>query len=252
MSDNLPPAPTPPAEAGTPNTVTNISGGVNINAQRDVNIGGDVVGRDKSTNSQPVRNLLDSSTVQDTPNRLIITSVDELLAQFQSYSHARVSFLAQLQQSRSCRDPLAEFSEVLVARLLGATRAPNRVQKGYDLTRPNGRHVQVKYLSNPGAGWINWHTVHFTELCEEYALVLFVRLRLQSVLVFPCETVSQVCQALKKHHPYQDRLLQFTEKNLSVIRADPARFEALGVEIFQFGEAAASQLSPDAGATRKE
>ena len=49
MADNLPPAPTPPAESGTPNTVTNISGGVNLDAQHDVNIGGDVVGRDKTT-----------------------------------------------------------------------------------------------------------------------------------------------------------------------------------------------------------
>ncbi|CAG0936702.1 Regulatory protein AfsR [Thermoflexales bacterium] len=48
MSDN-PSEPTPPAEAGTPTTATNISGGVNLNAQRDANIGGDVVGRDKTT-----------------------------------------------------------------------------------------------------------------------------------------------------------------------------------------------------------
>jgi hypothetical protein len=46
MSDNPPPE---PAEAGTPNTATNVSGGVNLDAQRDVNIGGDVVGRNKTT-----------------------------------------------------------------------------------------------------------------------------------------------------------------------------------------------------------
>jgi tetratricopeptide (TPR) repeat protein len=48
MSDN-PPEPVPPAEVGTTNTVTNVSGGVNLDAQHDVNIGGDVVGRDKMT-----------------------------------------------------------------------------------------------------------------------------------------------------------------------------------------------------------
>ena len=47
MPDNPPPEPDPPAEAGNPTTVTNTSGGVNLDAQRDVNIGGDVVGRDK-------------------------------------------------------------------------------------------------------------------------------------------------------------------------------------------------------------
>jgi hypothetical protein len=49
MSDNLSPANTPPAEDNTQNTVTNRSGGVNLDTQRDVNIGGDVVGRDKVT-----------------------------------------------------------------------------------------------------------------------------------------------------------------------------------------------------------
>jgi hypothetical protein len=49
MSDNPPPEPTPPAEAGTPSTVTDISSGGNLDAQRDVNIGGDVVSRDKIT-----------------------------------------------------------------------------------------------------------------------------------------------------------------------------------------------------------
>jgi len=46
MFDN-PPEPALPPEAGTPTTSANISGGVNLDAQRDVTIGGDVVGRDK-------------------------------------------------------------------------------------------------------------------------------------------------------------------------------------------------------------
>ena len=47
MSDNLPPAPASHAESGShPNTVTNISGGVKIDSQGDVNIHGPVVGRD--------------------------------------------------------------------------------------------------------------------------------------------------------------------------------------------------------------
>jgi hypothetical protein len=49
MSDNPQPEPAPPAEAGDPTTDTNVSGRVNLDAQHDVNIGGDVVGRDKVT-----------------------------------------------------------------------------------------------------------------------------------------------------------------------------------------------------------
>jgi MFS family permease len=63
MADNL-----PPTETDTPNTVTNISGGVNVNAQGDVNIGGDVVGRDKIT--QIITNIFQSDTAQrDARNR---------------------------------------------------------------------------------------------------------------------------------------------------------------------------------------
>jgi hypothetical protein len=62
MSDNPPPESPPPAEAGTPTTATNISGGVNLDAQRDVNIGGDVVGRDKisvqTANINPLFNAM--------------------------------------------------------------------------------------------------------------------------------------------------------------------------------------------------
>jgi len=47
MSDN-PPEPAPPAEAGTPNAVINTRGGVNLDAQRDINTGGDVIGRDRT------------------------------------------------------------------------------------------------------------------------------------------------------------------------------------------------------------
>ncbi len=49
MSDTPSPEPTSPAEADTLTTVTNISGGVNLDARHDVNIGGDVIGGDKIT-----------------------------------------------------------------------------------------------------------------------------------------------------------------------------------------------------------
>jgi hypothetical protein len=63
MADNL-----PPTETDTPNTVTNISGGVNVNAQGDVNIGGDVVGRDKIT--QIITNIFQGDSAQrDLRNR---------------------------------------------------------------------------------------------------------------------------------------------------------------------------------------
>ena len=46
----MPPTSTPNSDKGPQVTsTTNVSGGANLDAQRDVNIGGDVVGRDKIT-----------------------------------------------------------------------------------------------------------------------------------------------------------------------------------------------------------
>jgi hypothetical protein len=53
VSDNPSPEPASPAEASTSTTVTNISGGVNLDAQHDVNISGDVVGLDKIVYEAP-------------------------------------------------------------------------------------------------------------------------------------------------------------------------------------------------------
>ena len=47
MTDSNPP--TPDSSAESAQSVTNVSGGVNLDAQHDVNIGGDVIGRDKIT-----------------------------------------------------------------------------------------------------------------------------------------------------------------------------------------------------------
>lgn len=75
MSDNPDSELTSSVETRTTNTVASISGGVNLDAQRDVNIGGDVVGRDKITQTtigytaEQVSTLLTqiSSTFQPKP-----------------------------------------------------------------------------------------------------------------------------------------------------------------------------------------
>lgn len=74
-------------------------------------------------------------------------SISVELGPFHEYMQARCEFLKSVECSTSCRDPLAEFSEWLVAQLLSATFAASRVQKGFDVIRQNGRQVQVKYLA---------------------------------------------------------------------------------------------------------
>jgi hypothetical protein len=132
---------------------------------------------------------------------------------------------------------LAEFSEILVSRILNATLADSRVQKGYDLIRPNQRLVQVKYLLNSSKVWINEHPIKFPPLVDEYALVIFVGLQLEAVLVFRRETLSQVCALLAKAHPNQDTTLQFTRRNYETILSGKSKFEKLGLEVYRFENA---------------
>lgn len=164
-------------------------------------------------------------------------SIVEILSQFQIYSKSRSQFLEQINLSRSCRDPLAEFSEVIVGKLLNATLADSRVQKGYDLIRPNQRLIQVKYLCNPSKNWINEHTIKFPESVDEYALVIFVALQLESVVVFQRETLSQVCSMLGKAHSNQDTTLQFTRRNYETLLSEKSKFEKLGLEVYRFEDA---------------
>ncbi len=66
MSDS----PQPPPEEHEPDEVTNVSGGVNVSAADDVSIGGDVVGRDKVTQTT---NITQIGMTPEAVRRLVIT-----------------------------------------------------------------------------------------------------------------------------------------------------------------------------------
>jgi len=182
---------------------------------------------------------LKNITMRNAGNPQCDDHISTLLKALHTYSEARTLFLSQIGRGGSCRDPLAEFSEILVGYLLRAVPAGSRVQKGYDLVKPNGRHIQVRYLANPKGKWVNEHVVDFTSGCDEYALVIFVALQLQSALVFQRETIGEVCALLGKRHPNQRITLQFTQRNYEAIIKEPSRYQALGVIIYQFSELAA-------------
>jgi hypothetical protein len=96
----------------------------------------------------------------------------ELANAYAHYRLARIRFLNRLHIPASNRDPIAEFCERLVAVLLGAGLASNRVQAGWDLETPAGERIQVKYLANAGAdgSWVNEHVVSFVPGVNRYAL----------------------------------------------------------------------------------
>jgi len=160
--------------------------------------------------------------------------LQELIQAFQDYAQIRSRFLRLLSVPRSCRDPLAEFSEVLVSRLLGAQRVASRVQKGFDLISPDGKHVQVKSLCNATTPWVNEHHIRFGEGVDLYALVLFEAMGLKTVLVFPRASLAQIGLRLGKRHPRQDSELQLTQKNVHRILQERVFFESLGMRIFDF------------------
>jgi hypothetical protein len=156
----------------------------------------------------------------------------ELLSALDAYRPVRQAFLATLGLPASNRDPFAEFSEQIVHALMGGTLAESRVQAGHDLVLLDGLKVQVRYLANPGAGWVNEHFVHQIPGVELYALVLFEAFAVVGVLVFPTADLTEICAALGKRHPRQNETLQFTRRNFCAIRDNPERFRRMGVRIW--------------------
>lgn len=156
----------------------------------------------------------------------------ELLARFADYRQGRVSLLANIGIEISNRDPLSEFAEVLVARLLDGQLADSRVQKGWDVRAADGRLIQVKYVANPAVGqWVNWHTIEQDEGWDAYALVVYLDLTPVVVYIFPRGDFSALCSALGKRHADQDRTLQFTKTCHLLMSANPSEFERFGVEV---------------------
>lgn len=161
------------------------------------------------------------------------TDIGLLVQYFQEYRFARLALIERLGCPHSNRDPLAEFSERLVASLSGGRLAESRVQKGHDVVRPDGRKVQVKYLANPNGTWVNEHTVRFTADVEDYAVVFFAGLQPAMVLIFRREGCAAVTAALGKRHPGQETTLQLTQRNYEQILRQCDRFTALGMDIFK-------------------
>lgn len=147
-----------------------------------------------------------------------------LLTALGHYRQARRELLAILGLPESNRDPLAEFSEHLVASLIGGALAESRVQRGWDILTSEGAHVQVRYLANPSSQWVNEHLVDFrSPETDQYALVTFEDLAPTAVLIFRRATLGSLGAWLGKRHPNQDVTLQLTHRN--VLRLIDARSE---------------------------
>jgi hypothetical protein len=161
-----------------------------------------------------------------------VESIESLLASWLRYRQSRCALLAELGLPESNRDPLAEFSEVVVATLLGGSRATSRVQKGFDVLGKGGERIEVKYLANPRGRFINEHTI-LRGNWDQYALVCFEDLRPIWVLVFQEWGLALLHSALGKRHPRAGQELQFTWGNYRAVTSAPQRFTRNGLTAYQ-------------------
>ncbi len=160
-------------------------------------------------------------------------NVADLLTAFEGYRECRLGLLSEIGIEVSNRDPLSEFAEVLVARLLDGSLADNRVQKGWDVLLRDETRVQVKYVANPSdGGWVNWHTIFRDEGWDAYALVVYLNLAPKVVYVFQNTDFGDLCTALGKRHEDQATTLQFTKTCHQALSANPDAFERYGVKVY--------------------
>ena len=159
--------------------------------------------------------------------------LSRVLAVYQRYVEARNALLDELHLSwHSNRDPLVEFSEWLVAALVGGTLAESPVQKDWDVRGPDGEKIQVKYLANSTEHWVNEHLVQVNEQMDRYAIVIVESLMPQAVVIFPARNLEAVGAALGKRHSHLDTTLQFTQANYRQILGSIAHFKTLGVAVY--------------------
>jgi hypothetical protein len=166
-------------------------------------------------------------------------SIDRLMEIWSHYRLARLDLMSHLHRPKSPRDPVGEWSEMLVKQLLGGRfptkhdQSINPVQRGYDIVLDkDGTLVQIKSLSNLSGKWVNSHTIQFTDSVGAYAIVFFIDLRPERVLVFAKQHLKRIWERLGKWHPKPDTELQLTQDNYKRILADKSTFASLGIRIW--------------------
>jgi hypothetical protein len=166
-------------------------------------------------------------------------SIDILMETWNDYQAARVHLLSHLHRPKSLRDPVGEWSEMLVKQLLHGSfpvkpdLSIDPVRKGYDLVLDkDGTQVQIKSLSNPKEKWVNPpDPIQFTNNIGAYAIVFFTDLRPEVVLVFP-KQLKPIRERLGKQPSKQDTELLLTQRNFEQILKDKRAFTSLGIRIW--------------------
>lgn len=168
-----------------------------------------------------------------------VATASELLTALADYREARLRLLQLIEVPVSNRDPLAEFSERLVAAVWGGTCSPFRNQPGWDVRLPDGTTVQVKYLTNDASGrWQNIHEVRLVN-ADAYAVVMIENFTVVGIAMFPCNAFQLIGKALGKRGSLGlDQGWDLTRTVWLRFRDEPETFRPLGVQV---------RLPPDFG-----
>lgn len=170
-------------------------------------------------------------------------TIDMLMETWNCYRPARLDLLSRLHRPKSLRDPVCEWSEMLVKQLLHGRfpikpdQSIDPVRKDYDIVLDkDGTQVQIKSLSNLNGKWVNEHLIQFTGSIGAYAIVFFTDLRPETVLIFPKQQLKRIFERLRKRHPKQDTELQLTQRNFGQILAEKRDFAYLGIRIWCYND----------------
>lgn len=171
------------------------------------------------------------------------SSFNVLMEAWSRYRLARLDLLSRLHRPESLRDPVGEWSEMLVKKLLNGRfpvkpdgQSIDPVRTGYDVELEDKTLVQVRSLSNPSGKWMNEHYIKFTSGVAAYGIVFFNDLRPKTVIVFPKEQLAHICERLGKKHGMQDRELQLGQLNFEQILAEKSIFAGLGMRIWCYDD----------------
>ena len=149
------------------------------------------------------------------------------------YCEARRELLKAVGVSDSCRDPLAEFAEWIVARWTNGRLADSRVERGYDVISSDGRKLQIKCLSNPAHVARNGIVVRIPPEADDFVVVWYKDLTLQAIVLMPRKSFADVYTRLGKRHSEPGERLDLYEADIDRMLKSHTEFTSLGVRIWK-------------------
>ncbi len=156
------------------------------------------------------------------------------------YRYCRRTFLREVGRKAGERadwadyqgDPIPRFCESLVCAAVGGKLAANRSQQGWDIERPDGRHVQVKVLRTR-ENVQNDLRLDPTDGTDDFAVVFFENYRPATLIVIPNSALTSVRTELRGSSKRKSTTLVLRRKDRHPLIAIAKGSNKLGIEVFE-------------------